>query len=63
MLRKRYLLILFVSLISLNCFGRETISGYVRDAATGEALLAANVIVEELGTGTATNEFGYYALS
>jgi hypothetical protein len=63
MLRKRYLLILFVSLISLNCFGKETISGYVRDAATGEALLAANVIIEELGTGTATNEFGYYALS
>lgn len=63
MLRKRILIILLLFFGSLNGFGRETISGYVRDAATGEALLAANVIVEELGTGTATNEYGYYALS
>ncbi len=61
--KRACLLILIISLVSLNSFGRETISGYVRDAATGEALLAANVIIEELGTGTSTNEFGYYALS
>jgi len=63
MLRKRHLFILLVFLVSLTCFGRETISGYVRDAGTGEALLAANVIIEELGTGTSSNEYGYYALS
>ena len=56
-------LILFALLVSLNCFGRETVSGYVLDAATGEALIAANVIVEELGSGTATNAYGYYALT
>jgi len=63
MLRKRFLFFLFISFISLNSFGRETISGYVRDSATGEALIAANVIIEELGTGTSTNVYGYYALS
>jgi hypothetical protein len=63
MLRKCFPLILFILSIPLNGFARETISGFVRDGATGEALIAANVIVEELGTGTASNEYGYYALS
>ena len=63
MLRKFLLLIPLFSLISLNSYGRETISGYIRDASTGEALIAANVIIEELGTGTSTNAYGYYALS
>ena len=60
---KRFLSILIIFFIALACFGRETISGYVRDAASGEALIAANVIIEELGTGTSTNKYGYYALS
>jgi len=63
MLRTCFLLFAFTALISLKGYGKETINGYVRDAASGEALLAANVIIEELGTGTSTNEFGYYALS
>lgn len=52
-----------ISLISIESFGKATVSGYVRNAATGEALIAANVIIEELGTGTSTNEYGFYALS
>ncbi|MCK4879535.1 MAG: TonB-dependent receptor, partial [Bacteroidales bacterium] len=63
MLRTRLLLVAFISLISLESFGKATVSGYVRDAASGEALIAANVIIEELGTGTSTNEYGFYALS
>jgi len=39
------------------------VSGYVRDAATGEELIGANVIVEGSGTGTITNSYGYYSLS
>lgn len=63
MLRTCFLLVAFVSLISLESFGKSTVSGYVRDAASGEALIGANVIIEERGTGTTTNEYGYYALS
>lgn len=62
-LRTAILLLIISTVISLESYGKETVHGYVRDAATGEALLAANVIIEELGTGTSTNEFGYYALS
>jgi len=56
-------LLLICALISFESFGKATVSGYVRDAASGEALIAANVIIEELGTGTSTNEYGFYALS
>jgi len=63
MLRMRYILVAFVVMVSLKCSGKETISGYVRDAASGEALVGANVIIGEFGTGTSTNEYGYYALS
>ncbi len=42
---------------------QSTISGYVRDAATGEELIGATVQVLELpGTGATTNIYGYYAL-
>ena len=39
------------------------VSGYVRDAATGEELIGANVAILETGSGTITNAYGYYSLS
>ena len=41
---------------------RATLSGYVRDAATGETLLGANVLVVGTDRGTGTNTSGFYAL-
>ncbi|MDF1574444.1 MAG: TonB-dependent receptor [Bacteroidales bacterium] len=61
--RLPFSLIICLLLISPEGLGKSTVSGYVRDAASGEALIAANVIIEELGTGTSTNEYGFYALS
>jgi len=48
-----------------TAIGQEqvTLSGYLRDSTSGEALVAANVYVEELGTGAATNLYGFYSLS
>jgi hypothetical protein len=42
---------------------RFAVSGYVKDASTGEALIGANVYVEETMKGTATNVYGYYVLN
>ncbi|MCS6896223.1 MAG: TonB-dependent receptor [Bacteroidia bacterium] len=39
-----------------------TISGYVRDKNSREALAGAKIIVAERGTGVVTNPYGYYAL-
>ena len=41
---------------------RYTISGYVRDTANGESLVAATVAVVELTRGTNTNDYGFYSL-
>jgi hypothetical protein len=41
-----------------------TISGYVEDLQTGEALIGATISVKELPqTGTTTNSYGYYSLT
>jgi hypothetical protein len=42
---------------------RVTISGYVKDAATGEPVNGATVYVEDLKTGAAADQFGYYTLN
>lgn len=40
-----------------------TLSGYVKDAASGEDLIGAKIVVAEAGTGVMTNEYGFYSLS
>ena len=40
-----------------------TISGYVRDAATGENLIGVVVTQAGTGRGTATNTYGFYSLT
>ncbi len=42
---------------------RLSISGYVRDAETGEVLPGANIVMRELRSGTSTNRSGYFVLS
>lgn len=40
-----------------------TVSGYVKDKATGESLIGAVVQVIATKAGTATNEYGFYSLT
>ncbi|WP_400192377.1 carboxypeptidase-like regulatory domain-containing protein [Hymenobacter sp. B81] len=42
--------------------GKATLSGTLRDATTGEALVGASVFVQALGLGVNTDENGRYAL-
>ncbi|NLA23690.1 MAG: TonB-dependent receptor, partial [Bacteroidales bacterium] len=39
------------------------ISGYVKDASSGEELIGANIMLEDSKTGTTTNTYGFYSLS
>lgn len=39
-----------------------TITGYVKDANTGETLISANVALLELNRGSATNTLGYFSI-
>ncbi len=57
-----------IALLLLIPFGAvaqnsHTISGYMRDASTGEELLYATVYVKETGEGVTTNLYGFYSLT
>ena len=40
-----------------------TISGYLKDAESGEALVSANIYVQDKSLGTVTNEYGFYSFT
>ncbi|MGB0430757.1 MAG: carboxypeptidase-like regulatory domain-containing protein, partial [Bacteroidia bacterium] len=42
---------------------KVSLSGYIKDGSTGEDMISANVYVKELGTGVATNIYGFYSIS
>jgi len=48
-----------VSLFSQN----HTISGYVRGAETGEAMIGVTIYATKYKTGVATNNYGFYSLT
>lgn len=42
----------------------STISGYIRDSASGEELIGATISIHELeGTGSVTNVYGFYSMT
>jgi len=43
--------------------GLLTISGYVKDAESGESLIGATVNIKELNRGTVANQYGFYSVS
>lgn len=54
-------------LIGLDTYGQQsskkTISGYVKEAGTGELLPGVSIYSEKLGIGTSTNTFGFYSFT
>ena len=61
------LLIAFLGSISAHSQSgpdRYTLSGYVRDSASGETLIGASVIISNLpATGAITNAYGFYSIT
>src|SRR5690554_6983671 len=41
---------------------KVTLSGYVRDASSGEELLGASVLIKETDEGAVTNLYGFYSI-
>ena len=60
----RLLLLVLLGLIATSATAqRASLSGFVRDAATGETLLLATVRLEGTSLGAATNNSGYYTIA
>lgn len=61
-LKTRLLLLTFF--LTMTSYAQKvTISGTIRDNSNTETLIGVNVYVEELKTGTSTNEYGFYSLT
>ncbi len=63
---KNILKLLLLSLIfatTILTAQNSTLSGFITDAETGEELISANVFIPELGTGTTSNEYGFYSIT
>lgn len=62
-MRKLLVVIWVVMSVSFATAQKFTLSGYVKDAASGEELIGANIMVEGEKIGTTTNTYGFYSLS
>ena len=60
---------LFIAVMWLTCSqiangqSKQTLSGYIKDGANGEALIGASVYIIETGTGATTNAYGFYSIT
>ncbi len=54
---------LFILILQISLAQKVSVIGYIRDAETGEDLIGATVYVEQILTGTISNEYGFYSLN
>ena len=54
---------LFIQPICGQNVQHYTVSGYIREAISGESLIGVNVYLSDHKTGTITNTFGFYSLT
>ncbi|MEN8249539.1 MAG: TonB-dependent receptor [Bacteroidota bacterium] len=65
-MRIKQLLLSLIFSLALTLAGAQskyTLSGYVRDAATGEELIGVTVYVPELKAGVVSNVYGFYSIT
>ncbi|MBL6445062.1 TonB-dependent receptor [Fulvivirga sp. 29W222] len=55
--------VLLCSVSSLIAQQKVTLSGYIKDADDGEALIGATVFVRETKSGSASNVYGFYSVT
>src|SRR5438046_2602500 len=60
------LLVILLAVISLNpvlAQNKHTLSGYIKDASNGEALIGATLFIKEVNTGAVANAYGFYSMT
>lgn len=60
---RNVLILIFLCITSVLLAQKSTVSGYVKDASSGEGLIGASIFVKELKTGNATNTYGFFSLT
>ena len=55
---------LCLSFIPFSSFGQKaSLSGYMRDSASGESLISGTIYIKEAAIGVQTNAYGFYSIS
>jgi hypothetical protein len=63
-MKRLVLLLLLISALTVSSYAQKyTISGYVKDASTGEVLIGAHVYIPKLKTGVSANSYGFYSIT
>lgn len=57
------LLILFCSTSLVYGQNKVSLSGYIRDASSGESLIGASIYIQEVEIGITTNAYGFYSIT
>ncbi|MEL6562648.1 MAG: carboxypeptidase-like regulatory domain-containing protein, partial [Bacteroidota bacterium] len=61
---KNFSLLCICMLVSSGVFAQQyTLSGYIKDASNGEALIGSSVFVKEISGGTVSNVYGFYSIT
>lgn len=63
MFTKFRFLFLFILLPVIASAQKVSLSGYMRDSASGESLMGGTVYIKEANTGGQTNSYGFYSVS
>jgi hypothetical protein len=58
-----FTILFLVSIFYTMAQDKVTLSGYLKDSSSGEAMIGANMVLKELNTGTVTNEYGFFSLT
>lgn len=61
----RLFISLFFLFFNVTSFAQDkyTLSGVISDEKTNETLIGVSIIIDELRTGTSTNEYGFYSIT
>ncbi len=63
-LSKFSLFVVLACLLPISLLAQKaSLSGYIKDAETGESLIAANIYIKEADQGAQTNTYGFYSVS
>ena len=57
------LLLFFLIFYGISFSQNFTLSGYLEDVDTGESLIGANILIEEINIGGSTNNYGFFSLT
>ena len=59
----RCLILFFLIFHGISFSQNFTLSGYLEDIETGESLIGANILIDEINIGGSTNNYGFFSLT